>query len=236
MIIYFSGTGNSKYVAKSLAQEGEEVVNIFDYKQEEITANRVGIVFPVYCYCLPHYLAEFLQKTKINAEYIFSVATCGGSEGKCRNNIQYILQQNNAFLSHASSIIMPDSCVFLHDPSTKERLLAAEDTLIGKIKKDTDDRKIMDIEAIKPYNVTTKLTWFVFRKIIGSDYKKANSNCNGCLSCVNNCPTGNIKMENGNIRFGNHCVDCFRCINICPTQAIKFGFIKATKQKQYTHI
>lgn len=234
MIIYFSGTGNSKYVANKLAKEGEEVVNIFDYKKEEITADRVGIVFPVYCFCLPHYVAEFLAKTKINSEYIFAVATCGGMEAKCGNNVQHILHKKSEKLSFYATIIMPDSCIILHDPSTTDRLHAVEDSLIEKIKNKIDDRNIIDIEPIKPYNITTKITWFSFRKILGIDYKKANSNCNGCLSCVKNCPTNNIKM-NGSIKFGKNCVDCFRCINICPTQAIKFGFIKAKKEKQYLH-
>ncbi len=235
MIIYFSGTGNSFYVASKLARDGEVVVDMFKYKESIITAERVGIVFPVYCYSIPYFVKEFLEKVTISAPYIFAVATCGGAESKSINNIQYILQKNNANLSFATSIVMPDSCVLLNNPKTTDILISKEDELIEKIKSDVESSKTMDIQPIMPYNLATKITWFAFKKILGVDYKKASKKCNGCLKCVRSCPTNNIKMENGNIKLGKDCLYCFRCINICPTQAIRFGMIKASKEKQYIH-
>ena len=51
MIIYFSGTGNSLYIAKKLAEKlNDEIIHINEAaKLGEIKDNQVGIVFPIYC-------------------------------------------------------------------------------------------------------------------------------------------------------------------------------------------
>lgn len=235
MILYFSGTGNSLSVAQKLANNGERVEDMVRYKESAVTEDRVGIVFPVYCFSLPYFVKDFLERVTINADYIFAVATCGGGESKSISNIQYLLQKKDAHLSYGASIVMPDSCIILNNPKTTESLLSKEGERVEKIKNELDSGKTMDIKAIKPYNLATKATWFFFRKILGVDYKKANKNCNVCLKCVKNCPTANIKIENDKIKLGKDCLQCFRCINICPTQAISFGLVKAAKEKQYIH-
>ena len=54
MIYYFSGTGNSRYVARKLAfQLGTEAVTIRDNLPTSSCRN-IGIVFPVYALSLIH--------------------------------------------------------------------------------------------------------------------------------------------------------------------------------------
>ena len=54
MIFYFTGTGNSLYAARKLADEGEKIVSIVDalrskaYHYTLNVGDKLGFVFPVY--------------------------------------------------------------------------------------------------------------------------------------------------------------------------------------------
>ena len=69
MIFYFSGCGNSRFIAESIAQAlDEQLVFIpeaeregrFDYTLAE--GERVGFVFPIYSWCPPQLVMDFVQK------------------------------------------------------------------------------------------------------------------------------------------------------------------------------
>ena len=72
MILYFSGTGNSEYVAKKIGKEiKDETLNLFKKIRErdfsEVHSNRPWvIVAPTYAWRIPRILQEWLAKTKLN--------------------------------------------------------------------------------------------------------------------------------------------------------------------------
>ena len=85
MILYFSATGNSKYVATRIAQAiGQNIVSIADcihenkYTFEEET---IGIISPTYDWGLPSIVREFLEKASFQTEYLYYVATYGTTPG-----------------------------------------------------------------------------------------------------------------------------------------------------------
>jgi len=45
--------------------------------------------------------------------------------------------------------------------------------------------------------------------------------CDGCESCVEECPSEAIKMVNGKAVVDiEACVDCGACVDVCPVEAI----------------
>lgn len=89
MIFYFSGTGNSAWVARQIAKaQQEELLAI----AEEINKNKeyvlkdgekVGFVFPVYAWGPPGIVLRFIRQLKMkNPEYLFFVCTCGDDTGR----------------------------------------------------------------------------------------------------------------------------------------------------------
>ncbi len=45
--------------------------------------------------------------------------------------------------------------------------------------------------------------------------------CTGCESCVTECPSDAIKMENGKAVIDKElCIDCGVCVDVCPVEAI----------------
>ena len=81
MIYYFSGTGNSHYVAevlsKSLQDTMQSIESAQSIKQDEI----IGIVTPVYFFGLPDIVKDFLERLSVSPKsYFYLVVTYGRSE------------------------------------------------------------------------------------------------------------------------------------------------------------
>ena len=70
MILYFSGTGNSKYVAKRIADAlGDEIVNLNDRIKSSDTSpvetgERLIVVTPTYAWRIPRVVRDWLRKTE----------------------------------------------------------------------------------------------------------------------------------------------------------------------------
>ena len=92
MILYFSATGNSRYVAALLARElgGQPVMDMSPYMRpgaERLTVTLTGgepllFVFPVHSWGLPKYLADVLASMDVKGyvpgqNYVGLLATCG---------------------------------------------------------------------------------------------------------------------------------------------------------------
>ena len=63
--------------------------------------------------------------------------------------------------------------------------------------------------------------WF-YNKTTGykDNVKIDPSKCIGCGICAKNCPTKNIRIENGKAVASAKCTMCYRCVDYCPKQAI----------------
>ena len=88
MILYFSGTGNSKYVAKRIADAlGDEIVNLNDRIKASDTSpietdERLIIVTPTYAWRIPRVVRDWLRKTELcGAKRSWFVMTCGSEIG-----------------------------------------------------------------------------------------------------------------------------------------------------------
>lgn len=83
-----------------------------------------------------------------------------------------------------------------------------------------------DVEIVIPKPKKDKWTpkHLENRKIwhkLASDFRITEA-CNYCKKCVRICPTGNIKLKNGRIVFGDKCVACLSCYHRCPEKAIVY--------------
>ena len=88
MIFCFSGTGNSNYVAKRIADAlGDEIVNLNDRIKVSDTSpveigERVIIVTPTYAWRIPRVVRDWLLKTELRGtKQAWFVMTCGGEIG-----------------------------------------------------------------------------------------------------------------------------------------------------------
>lgn len=121
MLFYFSGLGNSRYVAEKLTLEGERLFFIPEMERNRCyrfvlnQGERLGFVFPVYSWRAPRIVSEFVEKMQIegNPEYTFFVATCGDDSGKTEQYFRKDLQEKGLKLDAAIAIQMPNTYVNL---------------------------------------------------------------------------------------------------------------------------
>ena len=88
MILYFSGTGNSRYVAEQIAKiTDDEIISINSKLQNndtsDITVNdRLIFVVPTYAWRIPRVVREWILKTNFKgSKNTWFVMTCGGEIG-----------------------------------------------------------------------------------------------------------------------------------------------------------
>lgn len=76
-IFYFTGTGNSLYVAQQLGGELLSIPQVMKDDRIEIQDEAVGIVCPIYSGDMPKMVHHFLERAKIETDYFFMVYTYG---------------------------------------------------------------------------------------------------------------------------------------------------------------
>lgn len=123
MILYFSATGNSEYVARRIAAEtGDLAVSITDcYKEQMFSFDEkcktLGIVSPTYSWGLPVIVTEFLQRLDVShkPDYLFFIATYGTTPGQTGRFADHILAPKGLPLSAKFSVKMPDTWTPIFD-------------------------------------------------------------------------------------------------------------------------
>ena len=88
MILYFTGTGNSAFIAKRIAEKtGDTAVDVFPMIREhdygKLSSRRPFVVVcPTYGWQIPHVLGSWLRRTRLSrSRKLYFVMTCGDGIG-----------------------------------------------------------------------------------------------------------------------------------------------------------
>lgn len=251
MIIYFSGTGNSRYTARRLAGYlGEEAVDIARNPDvhPEAGMRMLGIVSPVYAWGIPAPVMEWIscQRGKCSVPLIWGVLTCGDETGRAPDMLARQLRKAGLQLDAVYSVQMPNNYVLLpgFDVDAKElerRKLEACEDRIRQIAKSIErgERGVDDVVRGPWARLKTGLVYPLFRRwgISERRWKVDTSKCVSCYKCQMACSVGNITLDRrpdlGDERYypvwHDKCVSCLGCYHVCPQKAISYG--KATLRK-----
>ena len=134
MIFYFSGTGNTLWAMRKIAQiTGEECFSIpteinKECKYTILKDERIGFVFPVHGWRPPKIVREFIKKMTINSNnlkshYCYALCTAGDDVGMTMEYLNKDLAEKGLYTHSTFSLKMPESYVGLPfmDVDTKEK-------------------------------------------------------------------------------------------------------------------
>lgn len=231
---YFSGTGNSFYAAKMLANHflNNSVESIAEYRNEsEIVVNdeEIVIISPIYFYGIPHIVKDFLEHLKLtNIKYLSFIFTAEFPKGIAINSLKEICKRKKLVINSCFYIKMPTNYII------KSKMLESDaiETVLNKANKKLN-RIINMIETKKNYIEKDSKIYSILVNAENaySEWEKAfpefdsrfiaSGNCNRCKLCEKHCPVGNIVVQEKPIWNGG-CEACLKCINSCPKQAIQY--------------
>lgn len=245
VIFYVSGTGNSLYVAKNIAESLGicRVEGITGYLENPYSLEDevLGIVCPVHCMGLPNVVREFLEKATMLPRYIFAVATMGAMSGQTLGQIKEILAKRELHLAYGAHIALPDNSIVFPTPQTKRdsmfKSFSSDIGLISRnIKEEYDNSPKLKRNFLWK-NGGTAIGWWILKKFKNVDKLHCNiDDCIGCGICVRICPTRNIALnEDKKPTFDKKCISCFGCMHWCPKNAISLGTLKPDSKTKYTN-
>lgn len=247
VIVYFSGTGNSKYVAEQFAErmhikaysieENLEFGKLFE-KEETI-----AVCYPIYASCVPRIMREFVEKYKIYFETKKLIIFCTQMffSGDGARAFARLLPGSDKRILYAEHFSMPNNiCNFAVFPMREKEKIKKPQKALKKL-----DRVCSDIQ----HGIVKKRGWNWFSTLLGKTQNVAyprieeegkssfqtDTTCIGCGLCAKNCPTHNLEMVDGKVIQKGNCTLCYRCVNLCPKQSCTIYLHKKPK-KQYTGI
>ena len=254
MVLYFSATGNTEYIATELAKRlDDERVNLIDrIKRNDHSVLHSETPFiicaPVYICEMPRFLSKYLkEQTFSGSKEVYFIFTSGGYCGISGVLAKSMFRKKNMnYRGHAEfkmprNYVASDAYAMLSPEETAERILesrAKADSVAADIRsgKNLTARHVFLFETLitVPFNPV----WYKF-KLRARDFR-ATDKCVGCSKCASLCPLNNITLKDRKPVWGGQCTHCMACIGNCPTEAIEYGSITQSKEKynfgKYRHV
>lgn len=207
MIIYFTGTENSKQVADRLGLlTGDEVVD----SRPLMKAGKAGAfqsdrphVFccPTYSWQVPLIFRDWIRKSSFEGNHqAYFLLTCGSDTGNALRYVKELCQEKSFAFLGFRTIVMPENYLALFptpDPQSAQAILERALPVI--------DEAAMYIQEARPLPAEDKHLFdglksslvhdFFFRFMVKADPFYVTDACIGCGKCARVCVCNNIHLE-----------------------------------------
>ncbi|MCR5365392.1 MAG: EFR1 family ferrodoxin [Prevotella sp.] len=227
MIFYFTGTGNTRWVAQQLAEAtGEELLFIPDemkkgtMRYELKDGERLGFCFPTHGWQPPRIVREFIRQAQFmkgntdctdstesntstnDTNFVYAVTTCGDNMGHAMRILNKELKQKGLHADSVFAVLMPESNVcfsFLHlDTKEREReKIATAQQTVAHICEVVSQRRKGIVELIRG------AIPYTYTYIIGGYYNK------------------HLITDEKFWVDSERCISCGLCARLCPVDDIE---------------
>lgn len=233
IILYFTGTGNSLYIARQLADENTEILSIPQMMKQgryDFAADEIGIVYPIYGHMPPNMVRNFIKQARLVAGYKFAVLTFGMLDFNAAEIWDNISRQSGTTFDYINTIVMVDNWLPNFNMADQIKMDKHIPEQLAKVKEDLDQQK----KWVKPATDAARRAHegFMYFSRLDPDigflmrsekYFQVTDACIGCGICTEVCPRGNYKLTSEGVKGEGDCDFCFSCIHNCPQHAIQFA-------------
>lgn len=236
-IYYFSGTGNSLFVAKKIAEATEATLKPLLNVKGGLMRDQIGIVFPIHMNNLPRAVETFIKDNDFSqVTHLYAVATHMGLPGHPEFILDVLLKDQDSCLDEYFNIKMINNTPKGLAPKFLMSLNWEEDITQDKV-----EAMLVDV-AIKLEDVVDLIqskTRRFFEAVENGDLKIkpltkllwqlkghpkldfiVDESCTHCGICEKVCLTERIKVNTKVDFVKKQCHYCYACFNFCPEQAI----------------
>lgn len=233
--IYYSGTGNSRYVMEQFLEKynsSADCISIEDEKIKEYISKsqEIAFAYSVQYSNVPKMVKDFIDGNQSlwKGKKVFVIATMGLFSGDGAGILARRLHRYGAETIGGLHLKMPD-CIA--DVKALKRPLEKNKELVREAEKKID-QAVQSMKAGRPpqeglgplYHLAglfgQRLYFYNKTRKYVDKLKIDSVKCVGCGKCVQSCPMKNLSLENHKAKAGNQCTMCYRCVNQCPKQAI----------------
>lgn len=243
MVVYFSGTGNSRYCARWLAQRLEdELVDSFPFLRGKVPAVLSSekpwvFVSPTYAWRLPRIFEDLIRNGQFSgSREAWFIMTCGSEIGAPGPYIQALCREKGLVFRGVLPVVMPENYIAMfqapQEAEARQIVAAARPTLEEGATCIREGRDLPAHQAGMADKLKSGPVNPLFYRLCVKDRKFLTTDaCVGCGKCAEGCPLGDIRLEGGRPVWGGNCTHCMACICGCPTQAIEYGKISLGKPR-----
>ncbi len=242
MILFFTGTGNSRYIAEQMAEildddiaDAAKWIKAGEYPT--FTSKKPYVfVAPTYAWRLPRIFRAWIKKCRFGGNgKAYFVLTCGGEIGAAGNYIEKFAAKIDFEYMGTAEVVMPENYLVMFEPTAEQEdasvfqsATAHTEKLCRKISNGRafDKVKIPFIGYLQSGIVNRSFYTFY----VGAKKFYATDACISCGECAENCMMNNVALKDGKPVWGKDCTHCMACICKCPVEAIEYG--KKTKGRR----
>ena len=237
MVFYFTGTGNSLYIAKQLEECPVSIPQARKQHPSEYTAERIGIVAPIYGHEMPQMVKDFLKETVFHTDYFYIILTYGNRHGGAAELAKQFCDAFGVTVNYINVIQMVDNWLPSFDMNEQKALDKQIPQQLAPILADLKAKR----NAISP---VTDADRAAHRQFLARTSQmpadawqhllKISDACIGCGICEKVCPSGSIRVENGKaVHHAGNCQTCLACTHACPQKAIGLAVPEKNPNARY---